>query len=674
MKPLYTDKSFKKFISFCRGILQTTFVLRLPIVSFIIITCCIPVKITAQVNSDSSQTSKVGLFPKKEESELYRISVAGFYRFYGTQTRNSLPYLLSTTGGQTVPQNQLFIGDDTQLPTLQLNVSGRPTLKTSWAFDIYTYQYLNGNLDEAYGRQVADSLRPSTQDPLSGTRLASSLILNLGINFTGTHETQFGTFTVRTGGIQWHYISELTMGSFRGYNRFTLFERNPWDPVTNSVSTRYDKYFNEGAVDQDMRWGNKAFKGFALDATELPLHLGAKLLVGKTELNGGFSPTPNVSYGGRIFKEKDAGKFYAINTMNSITYSDSLVTEKVGFNEITFEVKETIFDFGFHLEAGAAQYFSPTHSEGWGELISATIMTPAKKSIPTFSLHGFRINPDVINNNSIFLNSGVTEYITNEIPAGSIGSNAVLRPTGSAMQRMGQMSNNRQGIDLNIEQIWKSFSVNVGFAMTGEIEAISNTITYTHPISGLTRARFWRFAFPSDVGPYDRYSVIYRDVYETVNLTDDSSGVAVNKKYFSVFEPQLKYKTKLFNRALYLFYLGYYSSAQRDWSAIPVLDEEAYIRQYASEFEVYYNITDGLVLSGYLGYERTLGNYLTDIDEETRRPRNQIGNGYGAGLDIDLGRNAILYVRNKWSKFIDTSFKEDAFRNQETIVELKIFF
>ncbi len=621
---------------------------------------------------DGSKT--IGVFPKEIQSELYRISVSGFYRFYGTQTRNFVPYLLSTDGGVTTPVNQLFIGDDSQLPTFQLNVSGRPTLKTSWAFDIYSYQYLNGNLDATYGDQVVDSLRPGVQDPLSGTRLGSSLILNLGINFTGTHETPFGSFTIRTGGIQWHYISDLTLGSFRGYNRFTLFERNPWDPIANSVSTRYDKYFNEGAIDQDVRWGNKAFKGFALDASELPGDMAAKLLVGKTELNGGFSSTPNITYGGKIIKNQNNGAYLSINTLHSLTYSDSLALEKVGFDQFTFELKQTWFKFGLHLEAGAANYFSPIHNKGWGELMSATITSPQQKNIPTFSLHGFRISPDVINNNATFLNSSVQEFTTNTIPAGAIGSSAVLQLSGSSMLRMGQLSNNRQGLDLNIEQVWDKFSYNIGFGMTGEITPASNIITYTHPVNSLTRSRFWRFAYPTNVGPYDRYSVIFRDVYETVYLSDDSSGIAVNKKYFSVLEPQLKFKSKLFNRPLYIFFLGYYSSAQKTWSAIPVVTEKAYIRQYASELELYYNITNGLTLSGYIGYERTLGNYQTDIDEETRRPRNQTGNGYGAGLDIDLGRNAILYVRNRWSKFEDASFADDKFRNQETIVELKIFF
>jgi len=184
----------------------------------------------------------------------------------------------------------------------------------------------------------------------------------------------------------------------------------------------------------------------------------------------------------------------------------------------------------------------------------------------------------------------------------------------------------------------------------------------------------WRYLFPSEVGPYGNYNVIFRDVYEVVNLADDSSGIAVNKKHFNVFEPQVKYKAKVFNKDLYVYYLGYFSSVQRNWAAFVVTDEEAYIRQYANELELYYQVSDIIMLSAYIGYERTLGNYLTDINEETRRPRNQTGNGYGAGIDIDLGRNANLYLRNRWFYFEDESFPLDKFRGQETLVELKIFF
>ncbi len=81
-----------------------------------------------------------------------------------------------------------------------------------------------------------------------------------------------------------------------------------------------------------------------------------------------------------------------------------------------------------------------------------------------------------------------------------------------------------------------------------------------------------------------------------------------------------------------------------------------------------------MMLNVYGGYERTLGNYNTDINEETRRPLNQWGKSLGLGTDIDLGRNARLYVRRRWFSFVDTSFPLDDLKGNEWQVELKAFF
>jgi hypothetical protein len=163
-------------------------------------------------------------------------------------------------------------------------------------------------------------------------------------------------------------------------------------------------------------------------------------------------------------------------------------------------------------------------------------------------------------------------------------------------------------------------------------------------------------------------------VYQTVNLSDDSSGVVVNRKYFSVAEAQIKYYTKFLGRDLFLFSLLQMGSVQREFSPVVVTNEKAYIRQYAAEFETYYAITGGFLLNLYYGYERTLGNYLTDIDEETLRPRNQYGEGVGVGCDTDMGKNTRLYLRHRWFYFRDESFNLDRFRGRELTVEIKAFF
>ena len=65
-----------------------------------------------------------------------------------------------------------------------------------------------------------------------------------------------------------------------------LFDRNPWDPQYLIFSQRYSDYYKRGSVQQDVRWGNKAFQGFAIDGGELPCGLNFTFLYGKAESSG----------------------------------------------------------------------------------------------------------------------------------------------------------------------------------------------------------------------------------------------------------------------------------------------------------------------------------------------------------------------------------------------------
>ena len=74
----------------------------------------------------------------------------------------------------------------------------------------------------------------------------------------------------------------------------------------------------------------------------------------------------------------------------------------------------------------------------------------------------FRISPKVINNTAAFINTAIPEYDVSNIPAGSIGSSTVLQPTGSAMVRLGQMTNNRQGLNINADFTLKNIKFGIG--------------------------------------------------------------------------------------------------------------------------------------------------------------------------------------------------------------------
>ena len=643
--------------------------------AFVAFLCLMQISLYAQFDTTIRRpNTEMGMMPKKDPGGLKSLQISGYYRFYATYQRQLDPYILNTVTKDTALPRNIFIGDDSQLPNLLLNISGKTSDKTTWGFDLMMFQFLQGNIGTSYGKQIPDSLRPSIQSPLLGTRLGSSLGMNLGMNLHGNFKTSIGDLSVHVGGIQWVALSDLTMASFKGYNRFMLYERNPWDPTGKSLSGRYDQYFEQGSIDQDTRWGNRAFEGVVLQGKDMPGKTSFLLMAGKTELNGGFSLVPNYSFGGKLRKDFSAKRFISINSLNSRASTDSLSTGHYGFYMATAEFNWDFKGWGIKGEVGGGNYYSPTNTAGWGEVLQFKISTPAEKKLPQFELHYYRISPNVVNNNALFWNTSTVEYRVNQLPAGSVGSSAVLQPFSSSMVRLGQMTNNRQGLSLNLQKSFKTISFSGGLGFASELTPSASVITYSHPVNQISRSRFWRWGFPANVGPYKRYSDIYRDVYETVNLSDDSADVVVYKKHFNMAELQTKFRTKVFGKELFLFSLLQANSSSRVWSPITITDERAYIRQYTSEFEMYYAIRPGYLINAYYGFERTLGNYLTDINNETLRPRNQTGQGIGCGMDIDLGRNTRLYIRHRWYAFEDKSFELDHFHGRELTVELKAFF
>ena len=616
----------------------------------------------------------LGLTPKEFQKPKGSLQINGFYRFFATYNRQMMPYTLSSAPGDTVLPRSLFIGDDAQLPNLLLNVSGQFPGGSSWGFDVRMFQFLNGSISPSYGRQVPDSLRPDIQYPLGSVPLGGNLGAMLGMNLYGNFKTKYGSWNTTVGGIQWLAISDLTFASWKGYNRFMLFERNPWDPMGSNVANRYKQYYDQGSIDQDARWGNRAFQGVVVNGSQLPGNLSCTLMAGKTEQNGGFTQTPNYAFGGRVKKNFAGNAFVSLNSISTRNFTDSLATEQFGLNVITTEFQYQQFGVLLKGEVGMGDYFSPNHNEGWGEVLQLKASNVIKGDKPVIELHYFRISPKVVNNNGVYWNTSVREYTVNDIPAGSIGSSSLLLPFGSSVTRVGQMTNNRQGLNLNIQAKVQRLKISAGIGAAAEINPAAAVITVGHPINQFTRSRFWRWNFPANVGPYGRYSDVYRDVYETVKLSDDSLGVVVNKKFFNAAEVQLKYEHDIAGHESYFFALLQANTCSRDLSAIPVTNEEAYVRQYASELEWYFRVTPKFVFNAYAGIERTIGNYLTEISEETFRPLNQFGKGFGIGGDIDLGKNTRLYFRHRWYTFEDTSFPLDAFQGRELVVELKAFF
>ena len=585
----------------------------------------------------------VGAFPKQALAALKQLSISGYYRFV-TNYRHldqSYKHLEATP-------NNLFVGDDSQIPQLMLNINGSVLKNTSFGTDLYLWT------------------------PMTGTGASENVKgLNLGVSLYGTYNSSVGSFTVRAGGINWYSLSPFTFQTNKGYNRYSVFERNPWDPNTATMGARYETFYKSGGINQDQRWGQQAFQGVIVEAKSLPLGFSGSMMYGKTQLNGGLSPLPNNSFGGMIKKEY-GDHFISFNTFNNLSFTDSTQKQTVGFNVATLEFKNKFKNLLIKGEVGLGRAFDQRLSGNWGEAISLKFSTDVAGKSP-LELHVYRVSPNVINNSAIFINTSIEQAV---ISNNNTATQPVLPAVASAMVPIGQMTNNRQGFDLNSQIDIGKLKLALGYSNSMELDGLSSKLTYGHPINNLVLAHFWRWDFPSNVGPYNNLSKVYRAVYETLVLTaiDPVTGTTAAKKYFNTLEVNAKYKTRIFKRDLHLFYLGQFNSAQNYLSPATVFTEKAYLRTYYHQFEAYYALTPSVIWCSYLGYERIVANYATQTDLVSRRPKNQTGLSIGTGFDIRLSKGAGLYLRQRWVDYKDTSFDKDRYNGFETTAEIKIFF
>lgn len=591
--------------------------------------------------STSSYSSNYHLY--KPQAVLQSLEVSGYYRFFANYRKlnDAYPHLEAN-------KTNIFIGDDSQIPQLMLNINGHASSNTEFGTDLFMWTPWRG-----------EGEKENTKG------------LNLGVNLYGNFSTSLGNFEVKTGGITWYALSPFTFQTSKGNNRYSLFDRNPWDPHTKQIDSRYSEFYSLGAINQDQRWGNQAFQGFIFEGTQLPNDFSFNLMYGKTQFDGGLSAVPNSSYGGRLKKSYSKNKnFIALNTFNNTSYLDSLEKATVGFNITTIEFTQFIQKLKIYGEIGAGRKFTSTEKKNWGEALSLKLSYPIANKFPT-ELHCFRISPDVFNNSSVFINSSIQE--TTQLAAGQ--TRAVLIPVSSALLPMGQLSNNRQGVELNTNLDFGPFKNSIGYANSTEIENVSSKLTYGHAFNNLALSRFWRWDFPSNVGPYNNLNKIYRAVYETVNLTElDTAGMPLKKKYFNTIELNSKFKTSLFEKDLFIFYLGSFNSVQNFGSAFVNFSEKSLLRAYYHQVETYYTLTSKLVWCNYLGFERIIANYSTQTDVVSKRPKNQKGFSVATGLDITLSKGVGLYLRQRWMNYHDTSFANDKYSGYETTVELKMFF
>lgn len=308
----------------------------------------------------------------------------------------------------------------------------------------------------------------------------------------------------------------------------------------------------------------------------------------------------------------------------------------------------------------------------------------------------YHIGRNVVNNTSTIFNTTVEE--AKQGPSQPQTNNTTF--FGGLVNQIGQLPNNRQGVTLRSNNNLGKVKLEFGYETSQELEntwndenitngvsarnLVRNSITFHHQANQLARSRFAFFQRLS--GPYNRNLNAYRRSFTNLGITD----TAVNyKKSFTTLELTTKYKTRLLKKELILSLYTQYSSVQEKLFA-PVFDDEAFLRYSYAELMAFYKLHSKVTLVGFASMETAKGNSRTELADADGnlitdaegipvydvdgKPIDQLGYGYGLGVDYDFAKRASIHYRHRFYNHEDGNFTNDKFEGQEATVELKVFF
>ncbi len=619
-------------------------------------------------------TSYVG---KKLRKQGQKLTIFGYYRLFGYGRNITEPY------PNLAPFEKAYgFGDGYREPAMSLSVFGRPNGKTAFGTELFLFTpYVGlGSEDNVFA-------------------------MNLGINFYGNFRTKHGNFGVRAGGIHWYNLSDLTIGVYQILDRYSIFDRTPWEGVTDAV--KYDAYFRTGSTSAgDLRWNNQAFQGLIINGAKLPGNFNFDLFWGKTQPNGGLvngiiDPTLSIpptldagsvpTYNGFAGDSRSVQNFItggkigktfgkkrnniAYNLLYSETALDSISRISRKYQVHTLSLNLNIAKVKLRGELGAGSYESPTYDQKWGEALVLHAFIPKEYTVLPIDVQLYQIGKNFFNQNGAIATNSNPEIIKD------FGVIAGVNGVGGQIAQVNQLVHNRRGININAGIDLGDFTFNAGWGISKELDVASTQLTYVHRINGLALSRIYNpfpegAVSPTVFGPYGRKISFFRGVTEIVQTTDldPATAEARTKKYFNALDLQAKYKTKIGDRALYFFYLGSFGSASTKGEALPLYNDDSYLFVQYHEFDAYLEILPDFILTGYLGIEDARGGTFTQWDLETQLPLDQFGTGIGVGFDWTLSKSTGLYFRHRWMNFKDKSFTLDRYKGREVTLELKTFF
>ena len=590
------------------------------------------------------------------------IGFTGFYRFLGF-VRNQTETFPNNSGKTTA----IVVGDYYREPMFLLKLNGKTKDNISFGADLMMNSLYKGPSDNNL----------------------SLLTLNLGLNLKTSIITDFGTFTIKSGGVSWYRQSRLTVWGNRSFNRLSIYDRRPQTPLNKIPINRYAKYYKNGLIDQGIRYGSRAFQGLFLQGLKLPYNFSVKGVIGKSNFNRSFLETSD-NFTGCFHIQNDLSHSLKIgyNYLSSWADTDSLNIQKRSYVNHTYELRKKWNKIHVELELGIGRYQSPIEKLGYGEALLANIRTDKTTKIP-LHIQLYRISPQFVNVTGNFLNTSVLEVFPNVAGVGS----TIRTPYQSPMVGLGAPVNNRQGGSINADASIGKLKLNGGIGIYAEIDTSYAGISYIHNVNSQTLSRIYLFG--QNWGPYNSLNSTYRGVFEEVNIIDTNTiGEPTFKKYFNTIELQAKYSNTLFGKNFYVFSLTRLNSCQRQLSVLPRLGSQALIQQVSQEIDLSFELTPKAVLVMSYGIEKILGNEYTDLGDAPdasstnrffeslgwerfyrfSRNRNQRNTMIGIGLDYKIAHNTMLFIRHNRYSYFDPNFIENHLKGGETMLELKITF
>lgn len=618
-------------------------------------------RISGAQEPDTLSQERPNSVGKTDILPLKKLTVGGYYRFFAIHRNLEQPFVVIPGNPYaSAPAFILGTGDVYRDPPLMLlNVSVQPTSKTYIGMDYALYHNFSGRPGE------------------------SPMNLNLGINLTGSIQTDIGKFTAHMGGINWIELSGMVFSSFVGYQRFSIYERWPWEG--NEVSfDRASNYYNYGNISRDMRFGMQPFRGLMIDGQELPGNIELRLLYGTTPAQAFLTnQIPSYTTGGRI-RKKIGNHTLGAQFIDYKLYPDSIAKEEAGIQLHTLSYDGSIKEVKITSEFGRGRLYSEVQDAGWGNAARLSIRTPEKYTFFPIEVEGFYVSPEFINYYGNFL-SGNTNIVSSAAvnqSGSTLGGSGGISNFAGSITDVGQVSSNRKGFSVNAWfDITKTTKLNIGNMSATEIRSLGNELAFGHKINALPFSRFTPFT--NNVGAYGNWTSYFRGFSQSMFIIDTNQlGLPHSILGFNMLQVQLKQFINNPYAPFYLLYVGSFGSAQEGFSLIPIGGNKALLRTQYHELDAIFKLSKHLSLVTTYGKEYIMGNNQLNRGDNVdavlgslaNDPVNQEGTLYGFGIDYRISNNTYLYARNRWFNQQDKSFLKDQIKGTETTIELKVFF